>query len=77
MLQLIELYEMAGLNEDALGKTERLSILRARLALGTFERAMRSFKAEFFQTPAGPEISEGPSGCQETSALATGVTKCS
>lgn len=60
MQQMIELYEMVALNEDALRETERLSIQQARLALGMFERAMQSFKAEFSQS----------SGCQATHALA-------
>ena len=71
MQQLIELYEMVALNENALRKRERLTILQARIALGMFERAMQSFKAEFSQTPTGMETSVGPSGCQETSASAT------
>jgi hypothetical protein len=51
MQQLMELYEMAAMNEDALRDTERQTILQARLALGMFERAMQDFKAEFSQTP--------------------------
>jgi hypothetical protein len=45
MTQLIELYEMVALNERALDQTERRSILKARLALAMFERAMRGFQA--------------------------------
>jgi hypothetical protein len=71
MQQMIELYEMVALNEDALRETERLSIRQARLALGMFERAMKSFKAEFSRTPAGTEALLSPSGCQATHALAT------
>ena len=51
MQQLIELYEMVALNEDALHDTERLTILKARLAVRMFERAMQSFKTQFFETP--------------------------
>jgi hypothetical protein len=45
MQQLIELYDMVALNENALRETERLTILRARIALAMFENAMQSFKA--------------------------------
>jgi hypothetical protein len=62
MQQLIELYEMVALNEDALSDAERLSILKARLAMGMFKRAMQSFKAELCQTSASTETSVGVSG---------------
>jgi hypothetical protein len=71
MQQMIEFYEMVALNEDALRETERLSILQARLALGMFERAMKNFKAEFSQAPAGTESLPSPSDCQATHVLAT------
>jgi hypothetical protein len=44
MEKLIELYEMASLNTAALRDNEKLAILKAKLALNTFERAMDSFK---------------------------------
>jgi hypothetical protein len=46
MQQMIELYEMVSMNDAALRGTEKLSILKARLALQMFERAMQNFKAE-------------------------------
>ena len=71
MRQLVELYEMVALNEDALRKQEKLAILQARIALGMFERAMQRFKAEFSQTSAGTEASVAQSGSQATSASVT------
>ena len=71
MRQLIELYEMAALNEKALRKPETVAILQARIALGMFERAMQSFMAEFSQTPAGTEAPVTSSGDQATSASVT------
>jgi hypothetical protein len=44
MERLIELYEMASLNNAALHDNEKLAILKAKLALNIFERAMDSFK---------------------------------
>ncbi len=44
MQQLIEFYEMVSLNDAALRDSERAAILKARLALCMFERAMESFK---------------------------------
>ena len=44
MQQLIEFYEMVSLNDAALRDSERIAILKARLALRMFERAMESFK---------------------------------
>jgi hypothetical protein len=55
MQQLIELYEMVALNGAGLRGTEKLSILKAGLALRMFERAMQSFRAELSQAPAGIE----------------------
>ncbi len=46
MLPLMELYEMVSLNETVLSDTERQALLKARLALGIFERAMQRFKSE-------------------------------
>ena len=46
MQQMIELYEMVSMNDDSLRGTEKLAILKARLALQMFERAMQSFKTE-------------------------------
>ena len=45
MQQTIELYEMVSMNDASLRGTEKLAILKARLALQMFERAMESFKA--------------------------------
>ena len=44
MQELIEFYEMVALNDAALGGSEKTAILRARLALSMFERAMESLK---------------------------------
>jgi hypothetical protein len=44
MQQLIEYYEMVSLNDAVLRDSERIAILKARLALRMFERAMESFK---------------------------------
>ncbi len=46
MQQMIELYEMVSMNEASLAGTEKLSMLKARLALQMFERAMQGFKAQ-------------------------------
>ena len=43
MQQMIELYEMVSMNDTSLRGTEKMSILKARLALQMFERAMQSF----------------------------------
>jgi hypothetical protein len=43
MQKLIEFYEMASLNDAALRSSEKTAILKARLALRMFERAMESF----------------------------------
>ena len=50
MQQLIEFYEMVSLNDAALGDSERTAILKARLALNMFERAMESFKTGSIET---------------------------
>ena len=52
MQELIEFYEMVSLNEVALRDTERTSILKARLALRMFERAMESFKTDSTEATA-------------------------
>jgi hypothetical protein len=46
MQQLVEFYEMVSMNDAALRGKEKLAILKARLALQMFERAMLNFKAE-------------------------------
>ena len=51
MQQLIEFYEMVSMNDAALCGTEKKSILKARLALQMFERAMHDFKAESAPAP--------------------------
>ena len=50
MQQMMELYEMVSMNDTALRGTEKLQILKARLALHMFERAMRSFSTELSHT---------------------------
>lgn len=44
MEKLIELYEMAALNEAGLGPGEKAAILEARRGLRLFARAMENFK---------------------------------
>jgi hypothetical protein len=44
MQQLIEFYEMVSMNDAALRGKEKTAILKARLALNMFERAMENFK---------------------------------
>ena len=46
MQQMIEFYEMVSMNDAALRGPEKMAILKARLALQMFERAMQNFKAE-------------------------------
>jgi hypothetical protein len=46
MQQMIELYEMVSVNDASLRGPEKLAILKARLALQMFERAMQNFKSE-------------------------------
>ena len=43
MQHLIELYEMLSINDAALCDSQKTAILRARLALSMFVRAMESF----------------------------------
>jgi hypothetical protein len=51
MQQMIEFYEMVSMNDAALRGTEKLAILKARLALQMFERAMQDFKGEAVPEP--------------------------
>ena len=55
MQQLIEFYEMVSMNDAALSGNEKTAVLKARLALNMFERAMESFKAASAATPAANE----------------------
>jgi hypothetical protein len=57
MQKLIELYEMASLNDAALCGGERAAILKARLALSMFERAMETFQNGSTEPPSAAEIS--------------------
>jgi hypothetical protein len=52
MQKMVEFYEMVSLNDAALRGTEKLAILKARLALNMFERAMQDFKAVSATTAA-------------------------
>ena len=53
--KLIEFYEMVSLNDAALRGSEKTAILKARLALKMFERAMESFKAISCEVPSAAE----------------------
>ena len=55
MQQLIEFYEMVSLNDAALRGSEKTAILKARLALNMFQRAMRDFKEASAPMPAAAE----------------------
>ena len=55
MQKLIEFYEMVSLNDAALRGSEKTAILKARLALRMFERAMESFKAISGEVPSAAE----------------------
>jgi hypothetical protein len=57
MQKLLELYEMVSLNKAALRGDEKQAILKARLALRMFERAMESFKVESAEAPRAAEAS--------------------
>jgi hypothetical protein len=61
MQKMVEFYEMVSLNDAALRETEKLAILKARLALNMFERAMQDFKAASATTAAsaGPLFEMG------------------
>jgi hypothetical protein len=52
MQKTIELFEMVSMNDASLRGTEKLAILKARLALEMFERAMQSFRQA--SAPAAP-----------------------
>jgi hypothetical protein len=58
MQQLIEFYEMVSLNDSALRDSEKIAILKARLALRMFERAMESFQTRPIEatSPAGASL---------------------
>jgi hypothetical protein len=55
MQNLIELYEMVCLNTAALSGGEKTAILKARLALGMFARAMEGFKRASAEMPSSSE----------------------
>jgi hypothetical protein len=55
--QLIEFYEMVSLNDAALGGKEKVAMLKARLALQMFERAMQSLKSDDTVATSPPEAS--------------------
>lgn len=57
MENLFELYEMVSLNDAALLGTERIAILKARLALNIFKRAMEGFKTITNEAPSVAEAS--------------------
>jgi hypothetical protein len=52
---LIELYEMVYLNAAALSGGEKTAILKARLALAMFARAMKGFKRASAGMPSPSE----------------------
>ena len=53
--KLIEFYEMVSMNDAALRDSEKADILKARLALRMFERAMESLKAISDEAPSAAE----------------------
>ena len=55
MQQLLEFYEMVSMNDAALCGHEKAAILKARLALNMFERAMESFKTAPADAPAATD----------------------
>ena len=55
MQKLIEFYEMVSLNDAALRGSEKTAILKARLALRMFERAVESFRAISCKVPSAAE----------------------
>ncbi len=57
MQKLIEFYEMVSLNDTALRGSEKVAILKARLALGMFERAMESLRTDSTEEPFAAEAS--------------------
>ena len=52
MQEVIEFFEMVSLNEAVLRGPEKLSILKARLALRAFNRAMETLKRDLAGAPA-------------------------
>src|SRR4051812_40000850 len=62
MQELIEFFEMVSLNEVVLRGPEKLSILKARLALSAFNRAMETLKWALSGAPATahPRIASPP-----------------
>ena len=75
--RLIEFYEMVSLNEGALRGKEKLAILKARLALRVFERAMQSLKAECSEVQSPTESLVGPGhGPVDAWAVAAEVRGC-
>ena len=52
---MIELYEMVYLNAAALSGGEKTAILKARLALAMFARAMKGFKRASAGMPSPSE----------------------
>jgi hypothetical protein len=53
MEKLFEFYEMVSLNDATLLGSERMAILKARLALNMFKRAMEGFKTVTTEAPSG------------------------
>ena len=57
MEKIFEYYEMVSLNEAALLDSERMAILKARLALNMFKRAMEDFQIVTTEAPSAAEVS--------------------
>ena len=55
MEKLIEFYEMVSLNDAGLSRSERMAILKARLALNMFSRSMQIFHSVSTDAPAAQE----------------------
>ena len=55
MHHLIELYDIASLNDAALCEGEKAAIIQARLALRMFVRAMERFKRVSAEVSPAPE----------------------
>ena len=55
MQQMIEFFQMVSANDQVLDRSEKLAILKARLALNAFERAMESFRCVTLDAPAAAE----------------------
>jgi hypothetical protein len=58
MEKLFEFYEMVSLNDAALLGSERMAILKARLALNIFKRAMEGLKMITTEAPPAAEASQ-------------------